>query len=362
MRSSVFWVALNTDESGRSLPENTRNIVMWPTNGSETVLKTNAASGPAGSLPRSFSSPLFVVATTVPRSTGEGNSSAMNASSRSIPIAFAAEPQITGAIRAFAKPAFTPTAISCSESDPSSRYFSISSSSASATASMSFSREGSATAWSSSGHSPSSAIGAVRVAVGLRMQEVGDPRELRLRADRELERCHLVAERRHQLVERVLERGALAVELVHEDRTGQSRLHRELPGGLGLDLDAVDGRHDHDHGVDGPNRRTQVADEVRVAGGVEHVDLDAVPLDGSHRERDGDALALLVGIVVGDGVAVLHGTHARDRAGRVEHGFEQRGLAGAAVADQQDVADVLRVVGLQRELLPGRVRGILVKC
>jgi hypothetical protein len=32
------------------------------------------------------------------------------------------------------------------------------------------------------------------------------------------------------------------------------------------------------------------------------------------------------------------------------------------VADQQDVADVLRVVGLQHELLPGRVRGILVKC
>ena len=83
----------------------------------------------------------------------------MNASSRSIPIALAAEPQITGAMRAFAKPAFTPTAISSSESVPSSRYFSISSSSASATASMSFSREGSAIAWSSSGHSPSSAIG-----------------------------------------------------------------------------------------------------------------------------------------------------------------------------------------------------------
>ena len=83
----------------------------------------------------------------------------MNASKRSIPIALAADPQITGAIRALANPAFTPTAISSSESVPSSRYFSISSSSASATASISFSREGSATAWSSSGHSPSSATG-----------------------------------------------------------------------------------------------------------------------------------------------------------------------------------------------------------
>ena len=112
-----------------------------------------------GSLARSFSSPVFDVTFTDPRSIGDGNSSAMNASSRSIPIALAAEPQITGAMRAFANPALTPTAISSSESVPSSRYFSISSSSASATASMSFSREGSATAWSSSGQSPSSAMG-----------------------------------------------------------------------------------------------------------------------------------------------------------------------------------------------------------
>ncbi len=40
IRSSVPFVALNTDESGRIVPENTRNIVMWPTYGSETVLNT----------------------------------------------------------------------------------------------------------------------------------------------------------------------------------------------------------------------------------------------------------------------------------------------------------------------------------
>ena len=45
------------------------------------------------------------------------------------------------------------------------------------------------------------------------------------------------------------------------------------------------------------------------------------------------------------------------RAGREQHGFQQRRLARPAVADQQDVADVLRVVGLQR----GSFRGVAVR-
>ena len=97
--------------------------------------------------------------------------------------------------------------------------------------------------------------------------------------------------------------------------------------------------------------RSQVADEVGVAGRVQHVDLHAVPFDGAIESETRDALALFVGIVVGHGVAVLDRAHPGDRTGREEHGLEQRGLARAAVADQQDVADVLRVVGLQHGLL-----------
>ncbi len=83
----------------------------------------------------------------------------MKSSSRSTPIAFAAEPTITGARRAFAKPSFAPETMCSSGSVPSSRYSSISASSLSATASISFSRAGSAISWISSGHSDSSAFG-----------------------------------------------------------------------------------------------------------------------------------------------------------------------------------------------------------
>jgi hypothetical protein len=115
-----------------------------------------------------------------------------------------------------------------------------------------------------------------------------------------------------------------------------------------VDLHAVDRRHHDDHGVDRADRGVDVADEVRVAGGVEDVDLHAADLDRRERQRDADALADLLGVVVGDGVAVLDLAHPRDAAGREQHRFEERGLPRPAVAEEQDVADVGRFVGLHR--------------
>ena len=76
-----------------------------------------------------------------------------------MPIAFAADPTITGASRAFANPSLAPDTMCSSGKVPSSRYSSINASSDSATASISFSRAGSAIWWISSGHSDSSALG-----------------------------------------------------------------------------------------------------------------------------------------------------------------------------------------------------------
>ena len=70
-----------------------------------------------------------------------------------------------------------------------------------------------------------------------------------------------------------------------------------------------------------------VADEVRVPGRVEDVDLDAVPLDRRHGQRDADAAVDLLGIVVRHGVAVLDLAHPGERPGREQHGLEERRLA-----------------------------------
>src|SRR6266536_2788523 len=96
----------------------------------------------------------------------------------------------------------------------------------------------------------------------------------------------------------------------------------------------------------GGQGRADVADEVRVAGGVEQVDLEPIVLDGGGRQRHGDVLAGLFGLEVGHGGTVLDAANPVDRAGAVQERLDQRRLAGTAMPDNQDVTDALRGVAL----------------
>ena len=142
----------------------------------------------------------------------------------------------------------------------------------------------------------------VAVGVGDRgvVQQLDDARQRGLFADRELQRRDAGAELLLELVERALERRALAVELVDEDRARDAALLGELPRDLGLHLDAFDRGHDEQREVGGLERGGDVADEVGVARRVEQVDLVAVELERRERERHRDAPALLLGIEVAD--------------------------------------------------------------
>ena len=69
--------------------------------------------------------------------------------------------------------------------------------------------------------------------------------------------------------------------------------------------DAVD-RADHEHGeVGDPQGGGHVAHEVGVAGGVDEVDLVAVPLERGDGERQRQAALVLLGREVAHGGAVL---------------------------------------------------------
>ena len=181
---------------------------------------------------------------------------------------------------------------------------------------------------------------AARVVDGDVVQEIDHARQARLLADRQLQRGDARAELRLQLVERPRERCALAVELVHEDRARQAALLGELPRDLGLDLDALDGRHDEQGEVGGLDRGGDVADEVGVARGIEQVHLVVFELEGRERERHRDGAALFLGVEVAHGRSVLDPAEAHDRPGVEEQGLGQRGLACAAVPDECDVADL----------------------
>ena len=147
------------------------------------------------------------------------------------------------------------------------------------------------------------------------VEEVDDAAELGFLADRELERRHARPELLLELVERARERRPFPVELVDEERPREPEIARHPPHDLGLHLDALDRRHHEDGQVGGAERGGDVGDEVGVARRVEHVDLDALVLEGGDAERRGDPPPGLLGVEIGDGAAVLHASLAGDRAG-----------------------------------------------
>ena len=106
------------------------------------------------------------------------------------------------------------------------------------------------------------------------------------------------AEARMQLGHGQREVGALAVDVVDEDRAGETHGLGLAPQAAGHRLRAVDGV-DHEEGhLGGLHGGKGVADEVRVAGSVEHVDLEVFVRDGSDRGGDGEATLDLFLIVV----------------------------------------------------------------
>ena len=84
----------------------------------------------------------------------------------------------------------------------------------------------------------------------------------------------------------------------------------------------------------------RVALEARLAGRVDQVDLPALPLEVAERRRDRHLALLLVLVPVGDRRALLDDAEPVRRAGLEEHRLDERGLAGAAVTDDGDVADL----------------------
>ena len=250
--------------------------------------------------------------------------------------------------RARANPSFAPLTMCSSGSVPCSRYSSIRSSSDSATASISFSRAGSAIAWISSGQVDSSAIGPLGYRSAFSCSRSATP----------LKSCSCP-----------IGSSKGATWLPKDDTSWSSVAWKSARSRSSLFTKMARGSpsstassHAYSvwtstpstaetttmHGVGRPDRASDVADEVGVPGASRTLIFTPFHSIGAIARETRDPASLLVGVVVGDGVAVLDGAHPGDRAGGEEHRLEERGLPRPTVADQQHVADVLRVVGLQR--------------
>ncbi len=118
----------------------------------------------------------------------------------------------------------------------------------------------------------------------------------------------------------------------HTDRRAFVPDHPGRPG------HAVRRRNDEKGRVRRTQTGPQFPDEIRIPGGVQHIDLDAAPVDGDQGELYGTLLAVLDLVVIGKTAAVLDAARPVDRAGCQRQGLDQGGLPRAAVADQHHVS------------------------
>jgi len=176
--------------------------------------------------------------------------------------------------------------------------------------------------------------------IGLVMQQVDDGGHGLVTAD----------DRRHQrydaLAELGLDRleagGVVAVFLLGTvDENHAGLLAQHFPAALHTDGQAILGAADK-HGTlrraDGAHGLTG---KVEISRSIHHIDLHALILHRSKGERNRDLALDFLRIVVAGRIAVGSPSQTIDPLGHIEHLLGQRGLAGAAVAQQRNIANVI---------------------
>ena len=141
------------------------------------------------------------------------------------------------------------------------------------------------------------------------------------------------------VVERALGLGAGTVDLVDDDHDGQAGVDSVTQHEAGLRHGALEGVDEQQGAVGHAQHALDLAAEVGMAGGIEHVDLDALVLDGDVLGQDGDAaLALLV---VGVEHAVLDLLVGAESVRGAQQLVDHRGLTMVDVGDDGDVPQVI---------------------
>ncbi len=169
-------------------------------------------------------------------------------------------------------------------------------------------------------------------------QHVDHAAELGLDPDRDLEHGGLHAEQL-QILQRVLQPGALAVEPRDEADGRQPQLLAPAPHLLRLDLHLAAGRAEHqDDAGRGAETVVRVVQEGRVPGRVDQVDLVLLPRDVVQRGGDGALAPLLLGLRVERRRGVVDPSDARGRTRREQQRVGDAGLSRAALPHDGDVA------------------------
>ena len=132
--------------------------------------------------------------------------------------------------------------------------------------------------------------------------------------------------------------GVLAVDLVDDHDGLEAELYGLAQHEAGLGHRALGGVHEQEAAVDHAEDALDLAAEVRVAGGVYYVDLDAPVLDGGVLGQDGDAALPLQHVRVHGALGDL--LPVPELQGLAQQGVHERRLAVVDVRDDGDIAVV----------------------
>ena len=184
----------------------------------------------------------------------------------------------------------------------------------------------------------------------LAVDQVDHAFEVRLGADRDLQRDGGQAELALELLDHVGRVRAGAVHLVDERDAGHVvPLHLAVDGDR-LRLHARHGAEDQHRAVEDAERPLDLDGEVDVAGRVDDVDLLVAPVDGGRGRGDRDPALLLQLHVVHHRAFALDLLDHVDAAGVEQDPLGQRGLARVDVGRDPDIADVAKVFHGRRSL------------
>ena len=143
------------------------------------------------------------------------------------------------------------------------------------------------------------------------------------------------------LLERSFKVRILLVQLVHNKDRGVAELRRVFPDDLRPHLGSLDGLDKDECCVRDPERCLHLAGEVRVARGIQDVNLVVFPFAEEEGGIDGDLAFDLIGVIVGEGITLFYSAEACRAPGGEEHRFSNRRLPRTSMADKGQVPDVV---------------------
>jgi len=182
----------------------------------------------------------------------------------------------------------------------------------------------------------------VVVDVRLHLEQVDDAAEVRLGADRQLDRNSVAAQALVHHVDNVVEVRAHDVHLVDVDHAGNIVVVSLSPDRLGLRLHAALGTKDRHAAVEHAQAALDFNGEVDVARGVDDVDAVALPEASGRSARDRDAALLLLRHPVHGGSAFMGLTELVVDARVEQNAFRRGRLTGVDVRHDANVSCVFK--------------------